>query len=422
MGEKFYDIIPPEEIKERGIDSFPQEEEPIKKYEKKGGKKKFFVLFIIIAALGIFSYLTFTRKAEIEITPNFEYFGHEIEVVVDKDKATDLSEKVVLGRVLLEENSLTKSFPSSGKVLKESKAKGVIRVFNEYSSQSQAFREETRFMSASGKVFRTPVRVVIPGKRIENGEEVPGQVDIEVIASESGEEYNIEPTTFSIPGLAGTALYTKFYAKSFEPMKGGFKGETAEATEADLAEAEEQLEKVLRDEAKQVLNKKAEGEKMVLLEGALIQEPKKDFSLVNLGQKTESFECSASMRSAALVFKEEDIKEIIKDFISSKDWEDRDAYYDGIKINYKVKEADFSPFEINSSGRIVLGVDFSIKTYPSISELDLKKEIKGKKIEEAQFILEQNERVLNAGIKIWPFWISKIPENSDRIRFKLTID
>ncbi|GAI28904.1 unnamed protein product, partial [marine sediment metagenome] len=240
MAKKIFDILPPKEFEKKKVEEFPLEKEyqpQFKKPEFKIKKSSFFIPFVLIL-IGIFCYLTLS-KAEIEIWPESEVLTFETKLTIDKTaENVDFSNKVILGKIFEAEKTITEEFSSSGTVLKEKKAEGVIRVYNAYSTSPQVLIARTRFVSDGGKLFRTPTKITIPGGHYENGKFVPGYLDVQVKADQPGLEYNIDPSTFSIPGFAGTARYTKFYGKSFQAMTGGFSEEVPQVTQEDLDQAQ----------------------------------------------------------------------------------------------------------------------------------------------------------------------------------------
>jgi hypothetical protein len=111
-------------------------------------------------------------------------------------------------------------------------ASGTIRIFNEYSTAAQRLAPSTRFESVDGKVFMLSDEedLVIPGMTDEG----PGEVTVNVYASEPGEDYNIDVTDFSIPGFSELGLeekYRNIYALSVKPFSGGYTGTRPEVSE-----------------------------------------------------------------------------------------------------------------------------------------------------------------------------------------------
>ena len=424
MSEKFFDILPPQkpEINKSKPVIELAKQAKIKEPEKIKKTRKGFLFLFLILILAVGAYFFVSSKIKIEIYPKFEDFNHKFEVVIDNGvKNSDFAAKIIPGYYLEQEKSISQSFFSSGKSLKSEKARGIIRVYNNY-EVSQSLRENTRFMAASGLVFLTPNKIIIPGKKIENGKDVPGFIDISVIASASGPDYNIEPTTFSLPGLAGTILYTKIHAKSFEPMKGGSMGEAPQATQEDIQKAESIVTAKLKEEDRNDIDKKIKESGFVLLEQAFRQNIKDAFSSVSAGSEAEKFDFSVKSVSEALVFKKEDMDDLIKDFFKNNLTGNKKVYEKNLKTDWKPKNIIFPGTSTPSAGKIILDVEISGQTYFEIIQPSLKKDLQNKSFSDAKNILEGKSEISSFKINSWPFWIKKIPSNADKVDLKINLD
>ncbi len=411
MPKEIIDIIPPEKIGKPKL--LLSKKKELKKPKRKIRFRKLWFFLVLILIISGFGYgFTFSR-VEIEIWPKMDTFELGLEIIVDsKAKEADWSAKIIPGYFLEERNSFSQQFPASGKIIKDEKAEGVIRIYNNYSGLSQSLRANTRFMAASGEVFRTPIRVVIPGKKTEKGKEVPGYIDVKVIADQPGPEYNIESTSFSIPGLVGTALYTKFYGRSFELMTGGFKGETPQVTKEDLEKAEIAVVKRLKAEGEQILEKKAVDSGSILLKETFEQEVKATSSSAKAGVEVENFDFLAEVKSTVLIFEEEDINKLILDQAP----QGTRFYEKSLDINWKSKELNLI------QGKITLDLEFSGEVYSDLDQLVLRRELKERPLLEAKEFLEKKSEISKVEIDSWPFWIKKIPRNLNKIKLKLKLD
>jgi len=104
---------------------------------------------------------------------------------------------------------------ATGRETVEEKASGRIIVYNNHSSATQRLIKNTRFESPEGLIFRINESVEIPGMtKSTDGEIVPGVISAEVFADGTGEQYNIDASQFTIPGLKGTDQYEDMYAES----------------------------------------------------------------------------------------------------------------------------------------------------------------------------------------------------------------
>jgi hypothetical protein len=85
---------------------------------------------------------------------------------------------------------------------------------------AQNLIKNTRFQTPDGLIFRINDSVTIPAA---NGS-TPGTITAPVNADVGGNQYNIGPTTFTVPGLKGSKAFALVTAKSTSAMAGGFSG------------------------------------------------------------------------------------------------------------------------------------------------------------------------------------------------------
>lgn len=396
--KKVIDIYPPKKDKKQILEiNNPAPKTAV--FPKKGLILSLFFLIL----LGILCYFNLS-KVEIEIWPETEIVKAE-------------SEALFSAKPFNKEKTVIESFSSSGKVLKEGKAEGLIRVYNEYSTSSQILIASTRFVSADGKVFRTPVSVTIPGGRYEGGKFIRGEADVGVVADESGQEYNINASTFSIPGFAGTDRYTKFYGESFQPMQGGFKEEVSVVTEEDLSQAEENLIKRATEECKLSLEEELRSEEI----SANFDYFPKDFHseiieklpLALPGEEAEEFKFQVRVICETLLVEKEDLDNFAKELIVQPV---KQLYKESLKIDYSLKSVDWEKEEI------MLFLSVSAKIYSEINMSDLKKSLSEKSLLEAKMFLDNQPEFIENTVSFWPFWVNKVPDDPNKIKVDIKID
>ena len=105
------------------------------------------------------------------------------------------------------------------------KAGGKITVYNNYSNAPQKLIINTRFQTSDGKIYRIREPIVIPGMGVK---------EATVYADQAGEEYNIGPADFTLPGLKGGARFEKVFAKSKSAMSGGSSGNARVVKKEDI--------------------------------------------------------------------------------------------------------------------------------------------------------------------------------------------
>ena len=405
--QKIYDITPPEATQELSPTTFVP--------KVVGGKKRFLVpLIFLILILGA-AFFFVESKAEIEIWPRTKLLDFKTPVIIDETiEAPNFSECLIPGRIIEIEKTVAEKFSSSEIVTKETKAEGIIRVYNNYSLYPQAFVAETRFVSDSGKVFRTPEKIVVPGKKLENGKWSLGSVDIRVIAAEPGPGYDILPSTFSIPGLKGSPLFTFFYAKSFEPMKGGSKTQVYRVAEKDIRKAKEILsEKALQDAKKALINELSEDR--TLIQELISSEIVEVSPLAEVGQELDSFVVQVKVKSKGLTFQKSGLNQFAQAYILANIESDYEIVPQSLDIKYSFlhEKGESEELSLDLSAEIYLKIDFE----------SLKKQILGKEpLEIRRDVFKNFSEINDVETKLRPFWARKAPLDIKNIEINLNFE
>lgn len=417
MAKKIFDISLPKEREEKKIKGFSLKKKPEFKLSpfKVRLKKSLILIPLVLIIAGILAYFTLSQ-AEIEIWPETEMATFETKLTVDeKVKNINLISNLIPGISFQEEKTFSQEFAATGKKLIEETAEGVIRVYNNYHSP-QTLIKYTRFQPPLEKIlyFCTKETVVVPAK---------SERDVKVFACKEGgkylpapgEEYNIKPSTFAVPGLAGSAQYTFVYGKSFQPMTGGLKKETSEVTQEDLQKAQDLLKEKATKEIEDILKTKIPPD-FITLEGAVKTEILETFSLAQVGAELEKFTFQVKARAKIISFKKEDLENFSKEFIISKIPTDKKLNQKSLKINYL-------PETINlEAGEIALSLNLEAKIYSEIAETSLKQGLAGKSLAEAQLLLQNQPEIKLTKVKLWPFWVKKVPQELEKIKLKIHID
>ncbi|MFH1841505.1 MAG: hypothetical protein ABH800_01970 [Candidatus Nealsonbacteria bacterium] len=427
---KIFDINPPKE-KEYYIEKELEQKEPYLKEEAKPApvkkqrakrnfslNKKLIFVAVFLFLVGCLSYFFIKPKAELAVWPEQEVLSFDAQLTVDSSiNETDFKSGIVPGEIVRKEKTVSQEFSSTGIKSKAEKAHGTIRVYNAYSTYSQVLVATTRFVSDDGKLFRIAERVVIPGGYYEGGKLVPGTVDIEVFADQSGEEYNIGPSTFSIPGFAGTPKYTAFYAKSSESMEGGSKAEIPEVSAGDLKTAEEILtEKALKESRESLIYSISSLDRIVLDE-TIIEKIIEVLPLAKEGQAADRFLFQVKAETKALVFNKEDLEEFAKNYILSQiSFPEQDLYEKSLVVNYSLNDVNLD------GNKAVLDIEMSVKIYSTVDQNSVKDKVKNKTEEEIAASLADYPEIEKAQIKLWPFWVKRSPSDKERIEVSLILD
>lgn len=168
------------------------------------------VLLIIALSIGALFYFS---SAQVEIVPN------TVSAAVQGSFTASQSPNGLPYMLISTQKIAMQSVPGSGTETVHSFASGNITIYNTQ-ARSQRLITKTRFATVAGLIFRIHSAVVIPAGSPTN----PGRVTVKVYADQAGDSYNVGPTSFTVPGLAGTPQASEIYARSSSMMTGGASG------------------------------------------------------------------------------------------------------------------------------------------------------------------------------------------------------
>jgi len=394
------------------------------KVEKKREKKpwlslpwKILVIFLII--FGGIIFVTGQSRLTLKIQPYLEPLSFEetFEVRIGAE-SIDLAEKIIPGRFFEEAIEKWEQFKSTGLSQETGKAQGEIRVYNNHSPPTPiTLRAGTRFLSSeNGKIFRSPEKIYLPAAKISQGKVVASSVEVNVEAQEAGEDYNIGPSKFSLPGLAGNPLYYTIYAESQSPITGGFIKEVKIVSSQDIANAQDSLFRILFREAKDSLKNKIP-EDFVLLEEAISKEESDIRCLQKAGGEYAEFSCQGNIKIKGLGFKLSDLKTLSGEFVA-KIISPSEKLAEG-SLNFEYLSQNL----VLEKGKMILDLKIEGATHKDILIETLREQVERKSKEEIKEIIFNNyPQIESTSIKFWPFWIRKAPKTSERIKIELISD
>ncbi len=399
--KKIFDITPPKETR-----NFPESSKIVKAVKESLPKKSLGVrrefrfkkpIFITagVFLVGLLCFIFIKPEVEIEIWPV-------------KETVEFKTQFSPVGEVMTQTQSTPQDFAATGKATKSEKAEGVVRIYNNY-SLPQTLVQNTRLWCFEGdalREFKTKQKAVVPSQ---------AQLDVLVIASSAGEEYNIGPCTFSIPGLKGSPRYTAVYGKSSSTMSGGIKTETTIVSQEDLDKAERVVtEKALADSKSSL--KSSISPEYVLLEDAVEAAIIETNPLTEVGKNVDNFTFQAEAEARALVFKKAEAEEFAKTYVQSQIAQGKKLVDGSLVLSYSLKTFDLAKREM------VLDLTISGAIYSALDDNLIKEDVKNFRINDVISVLNKFPEIARGQVRIWPFWSSIVPNDVSRIKIKLNLD
>lgn len=371
--------------------------------------RKTTILIGLVAALAILLVVLVKvlPRAEIVLVTKKSNWNFSESALIDKSVSTINSLKSTIpGQLFTQSRNLQLTFSASGKKRVEKKASGKILIFNAYSSDPQPLVAQTRFLAPDGKIFRLMDKVTVPGAKIVDGKIVSSSIMAEVVADQPGDSYNLGPVSrFTIPGLKGSPKYESFYGESELAMSGGFIGEVGYPTPEDIQKAETELRKKLEESLIAAIVIQIPGEFKVL-DGARSA----SFSNPTLNTDLDSggnFGIFGEATMSILAFKESDLLSMLSSKLKTNlgsDFEMR-----SFELAYGLPKPDFK------KGSMAIPLKFSSIAARAIIIEELKPKISGKAEIDLKATVFALPGLESARISLWPFWVTKVPNNLDKI-------
>ena len=258
-------------------------------------------------------------------------------------------------------------------------------------------------------------KVILPASIMSNGKVTASSANVKVAAQNVGDEYNIGPSKFSVPGLAGTKLYYAIWGESLNGMAGGSRKEVGQVSSADRDKAQADLYKILRDLLLAQLKEKIPAD--FTIDNRAILEDDFIFSCSGLATSSNdlTFSCQGKLTGRALIFKMADLKTTALELLNNKKIAPQELRLESLQMSFVPKGV------VTQSGRLNLSLMAGIKAYQKTAVSELQKQIISKNQAEIEQVLSQQfPQVEKPQFKFWPFWAKRAPATTKDIKIYLT--
>jgi len=328
-----------------------------------------------------------------------------IPVAISKNiSSPDLANGIIPGQYFLLLKSGSKTIETSNANSDSPlKTGGFIYIYNAYSAASQKLVAQTRFETKDGKIFRIQNPVIVPGAKMSGAKLVPSSIKAEVISDAAGEEYQIGPSYFTIPGFKGSSKYAGFYAESTESMTPVQSSSALSSQE--IEKTKKSLVDTLVSELKNDTLNTFKDSDLKLIDGA---------STVKINDfKVDSQTISMKITWQAIFFKEKNFRALVGYSVSNKypelknfDFKDDIAYPQATRSDFKKGEIFFT-FELDEANAFTADL------------AEFKKELVGLDENGMRNVISNKNFINSATISLWPFWVKQAPGNPDKINITL---
>ncbi len=350
---------------------------------------------LAVLLLGFVLYLSFTRatvtvvRSALPISTTFT-----AQVSPEPKDAT-----TVPGAVLETVAEGTKTVAASGeKKIVESKACGAVTLINTQ-TKAQGLVATTRLLSPEGLLFRLEKTVTVPAG---------GRLETRACADQPGKAGDIDPTRFTIPGLAAS-LQEKTYAVSTASMTGGaveVSVVTQEEVDAAVAAYAKEVAGQAAETLKKLLSRPEVGSGVFFKEQVVRRE-----TTAKVGQTQPSFEVTIAVHVEAVFYDKDALLRVAEAALRAAaplDKELRGITADGLKVDLVASNpaAKSATLSVTVPGEAVLK-----ETHDAFDP----EKLIGVSIEDVQRDLGSLDGVASVSVRITPAFLKRLPNLADHI-------
>lgn len=360
-----------------------------------------------IAVIAIIVYLSFSKTvitvvpAEVEHTASFTVRAQE---QLPEEAGTYPIILAKLVETTVQDSLSYTNITSSGQI--NDIARGTVTIFNNW-SQDQPLIATTRLLTSDNIMFRIEDSVTVPaGGKIEN---------VAVYADKEGPTGNVNPTTFTIPGL-WEGLRERIYAENPEPITGGVREAKTVAAE-DIQEAKTALHEQMALKARAALDTKAsEAEHAADLTNVtvIVQQLLTEKISAEIGDEENQFTVEQSMRFIGIAYSPDAISQVAKNHLQQEIGEEMKF------ISLTEEDIAFSSSTYNlDEGYADLRVTASgISAIRLSSSIFDRSKLLAKDTQEIKAYFAGFDEIESVQIRFSPFWLKKTPSLKDHIEIK----
>jgi hypothetical protein len=344
----------------------------------------------------------------------FAFSGAEVSVTATENPTSVSGEFIATAgegdlpfEVITAEKVASVSVPSEGTETVNQSAQGTIVIQNKQDVAQQLIKN-TRFETPDGLIFRIRDSVTVP--KAANG--TPGALETTVYADATGENYNVGPTTFTLPGLKGGATFTLVTASSKEAMKGGFAGPRPSVAAATREKKADELRAELTPAIDAAL-RAAIPEGYVLIPGAsrMTYEPQPDAAAAG-----GNVEISQKATATAVVFPSSALaKALAYQVVGS---------YSGQNVTLE-KESGLTLVPVGDiplpgTTEFAFSLSGTATVLWQVDESKISAAVAGKSRTSAETVLSGFPEVERASLVLRPFWSTSFPADPAKIKVSVS--
>lgn len=394
--------------------------EAAKKAKKKGAKKfnipdfnKFRVWGVIagaaVVALVFLWYIGFVvmPRANISVKTDSSAIQESMDVRLSTSaKEVDLDDNTVPAQQQQTQKTVTQQAAATGQKDLGTKATGQVKLALKDCSQPMVTIPAGTGLSANGLTFITQQGATLQSLKAGNNcrnDLAPSlsSATVGVIAQDNGDKYNLSSATFSVAGTGSVSATGS--------TSGGTSNIVKIVSQADIDGVKQKIAAQDADAVKKELKQALVGKGLYAIDGSFNNAEPEVITNVKVGDQADAVTVTQKTTYTMLGSKQDDLKKVIGQAVNKKIDKNKQQILD-----YGLDDAIFKLS--SQKGTVTLTtLDVTAVAGTDINLEDIKKQIAGKKSNDAKEIIGKYPGVTDVTVHYSPFWVSSIPKKASKI-------
>lgn len=358
------------------------------------------ILLACLIFFGVWNFF-FSGSASVKLKTDTTDKVANVDVKLDTSATeVDVDAKILPARQEEMKKNESEKVPATGTKDKGAKAGGTITLKN-CGSQNATIPAGTGVSSGSS-TYITQQSISLSDGNFDGGGNCKSNGShvgtVNVLAQSNGEQYNSGPRSYTVAG------FSQITAQG-DSMTGGSSQVVKVVAQSDVDAAKSKISERHKSDLDE-LKKKLQKDSYLVIEQTYSYKESNPVISPAVGAEANEVTVSMAVTSTVMGVKEDDLKKII-----DKEYEEELKTAQFNIVNYGLDQARYTPDKDNKN----VNVQTTISIGPDIDEQDIKDTIKGKKSGEAEQLLQTKKGVVEAQVKLSPFWKTKVPKKDNKI-------
>lgn len=317
-----------------------------------------------------------------------------------------LSNNTIPAKQVQTQKTGTGSAPATGQKNNGNKASGNVLLTN--CSDNDIVVPAGSGMSSGNNTYIAQSTVSVPASNFTSGGNCKndGKASVNVLAQNGGSSYNLSP------GTSFTVTVSSRLKGTGGNISGGTDNIVKVVSQADINAAKNNI-KIDENSVKQELKDQLKKQNLYAVE-ATYQAGQPNFSnSTNVGDQAENVTVTQTNTYTMFGVKQDDLKAVIEKAV--KDQVDTSKQgiidYGFASINFNVSSMNATSAQMTVSATAIVG--------PKLDEDQIKQDAAGKKPGAVEDQINTYPGVTDTQVKLHPFWVSKVPNNPDKIKVEI---